>query len=128
MKQTTNSILMIRPVAFRMNEQTAVNNYYQKVLDGLLPATVNAKAQQEFDAFVEKLTAVGVDVTVAKQNPLPMTMFLSATGNVYLQTTYANDLIYNLKNAVKTHLLSPKVAIQDKKKIAEKVPDPKNVY
>lgn len=64
MKQTTNSILMIRPVAFRMNEQTAVNNYYQKVLDGLLPATVNAKAQQEFDAFVEKLTAVGVDVTV----------------------------------------------------------------
>ena len=64
MKQTTNSILMIRPVAFRMNEQTTVNNYYQKVLDGLLPATVNAKAQQEFDAFVEKLTAVGIDVTV----------------------------------------------------------------
>ena len=55
---------MIRPVAFRMNEQTAVNNYYQKVLDGLLPATVNAKAQQEFDVFVEKLRAVGVDVTV----------------------------------------------------------------
>lgn len=64
MNQTTNSILMIRPVAFRMNEQTAVNNYYQKVLDGLLPATVNAKAQQEFDAFVEKLTAVGVNVIV----------------------------------------------------------------
>jgi hypothetical protein len=64
MTQTTNSILMIRPVAFRMNEQTAVNNYYQKVLNGLLPATVNAKAQQEFDVFVEKLRAVGVDVTV----------------------------------------------------------------
>jgi hypothetical protein len=47
-----------------MNEQTAVNNYYQKVLDGLLPATVNAKAQQEFDAFVEKLRTVGVDVNV----------------------------------------------------------------
>jgi hypothetical protein len=66
MKQTTNSILMIRPVAFRMNEQTAVNNYYQKVLDGLLPATVNAKAQQEFDVFVEKLRAVGVDVNVVE--------------------------------------------------------------
>ena len=64
MNQTTSSILMIRPVAFRMNEQTAVNNYYQKVLDNLLPATVNAKAQQEFDAFVTKLHAVGVDVTV----------------------------------------------------------------
>ncbi|RZJ34882.1 MAG: amidinotransferase [Flavobacterium sp.] len=64
MKQTTDSILMIRPVAFRMNEQTAVNNYYQKVLSDLLPSTVNARAQQEFDAFVEKLRGVGVDVTV----------------------------------------------------------------
>ena len=73
MKQTTNSILMIRPVAFRMNEQTAVNNYYQKVLDGLLPATVNAKAQQEFDAFVEKLSAVGVDVTVVDDTLNPDT-------------------------------------------------------
>jgi hypothetical protein len=64
MNQTTNSILMIRPVAFRMNEQTAVNNYYQKVLDDLLPATVNVKAQQEFDAFVTKLRAVGIQVVV----------------------------------------------------------------
>ena len=73
MKQTTNSILMIRPVAFRMNEQTAVNNYYQKVLDGLLPATVNAKAQQEFDTFVEKLRAVGVDVTIVEDILEPST-------------------------------------------------------
>lgn len=64
MKQITDTILMIRPVAFRMNEQTAVNNYYQKVMDSLLPETVNAKAQQEFDAFVEKLKAVGVNVVV----------------------------------------------------------------
>lgn len=73
MKQTTNSILMIRPVAFRMNEQTAVNNYYQKVLDNLLPATVNAKAQQEFDAFVEKLRSVGVHVIVVDDTLNPDT-------------------------------------------------------
>ena len=73
MKQTTNSIVMIRPVAFRMNEQTAVNNYYQKVIDGLLPATVNAKAQQEFDTFVEKLRAVGIDVTVIDDTMEPST-------------------------------------------------------
>lgn len=64
MNQTTNSVLMIRPVAFRMNEQTTVNNYYQKVLDNLLPATVNAKAQEEFDVFVKKLQAIGVNVIV----------------------------------------------------------------
>ena len=73
MNQTTNSILMIRPVAFRMNEQTAVNNYYQKVIDGLLPATVNAKAQQEFDAFVAKLEAVGVEVIVVQDTLNPDT-------------------------------------------------------
>lgn len=55
---------MIRPVAFRMNEQTTVNNYYQKVIDGLSPETVNSKAQEEFDTFVNKLQMVGVDVTV----------------------------------------------------------------
>lgn len=73
MNQTTNSILMIRPVAFRMNEQTAVNNYYQKVLDNLLPATVNAKAQEEFDAFVKKLQAVGVNVVVVDDTLNPDT-------------------------------------------------------
>lgn len=73
MKQTTNSILMIRPVAFRMNEQTAVNNYYQKVLDGLSSETVNAKAQEEFDAFVNKLRIVGVDVIVVEDTKMPDT-------------------------------------------------------
>jgi hypothetical protein len=73
MKQTTNAILMIRPVAFRMNEQTAVNNYYQKVLDGLSPETVNAKAQAEFDAFVNKLRKVGVNVVVVEDTLEPNT-------------------------------------------------------
>jgi len=73
MNQTTNSILMIRPVAFRMNEQTVVNNYCQKVLDNLLPATVNAKAQEEFDAFVKKIQAVGVNVIVVDDTLNPDT-------------------------------------------------------
>lgn len=73
MRQITDTILMIRPVAFRMNEQTAVNNYYQKVMDSLLPETVNAKAQQEFDAFVEKLRAVGVNVVVVDDTLNPDT-------------------------------------------------------
>ena len=71
--QTTNSILMIRPVAFRMNEQTAVNNYYQKVLDGLSPETVNKKAQEEFDNFVNKIRLVGVNVIVVDDTLNPDT-------------------------------------------------------
>lgn len=64
---------MIRPVAFRMNEQTAVNNYYQKVLDGLSPETVNAGAQKEFDTFVAKLRKVGVNVIVVEDTLEPNT-------------------------------------------------------
>lgn len=73
MNQTTNSVLMIRPVAFRMNEQTAVNNYYQKALEDLLPAAVNTKAQEEFDVFVKKLRTVGVNVIVVDDTSSPDT-------------------------------------------------------
>ena len=68
MQQTTNTILMIRPINFRMNEQTAVNNYYQKIIDNLLPETVNTKAKQEFDAYVEKLRGIGVNVIVVNDS------------------------------------------------------------
>jgi hypothetical protein len=64
MRQITNTILMVRPVSFRTNEQTAVNNYYQKVLDGLTPETIQFKALQEFDNYVSKLREIGVEVIV----------------------------------------------------------------
>lgn len=73
MQQTTNTIVMVRPASFRMNEQTAVNNYYQQELSGILPASINAKAQEEFDAFVEKLEAVGVTVVVVEDTKEPNT-------------------------------------------------------
>ena len=69
MSQTTNTILMVRPVAFRMNEQTAVNNYFQEDVD-LKNAQINEKAQKEFDVFVEKLRAAGVDVVVVEDDKL----------------------------------------------------------
>lgn len=68
MKQITNTIVMIRPVQFRMNEQTAVNNYYQED-GGIIANTANQKAQQEFDDFVTKLKNVGVNVIVIDDEP-----------------------------------------------------------
>ena len=62
-KQITNTVLMVRPVRFRMNEQTVVNNYFQEEMD-LKNEEINRQAQQEFDTFVEKLRAVGVKVIV----------------------------------------------------------------
>ncbi len=61
MKQITNTILMIRPVNFRMNEQTAVNNYFMEEME-LGAETINKKAQREFDAFVSVLREKGIQV------------------------------------------------------------------
>jgi len=72
-RQTTSTLLMIRPVGFRMNEQTAVNNYYQKVLDGLSPEKVNEAAIQEFDRFVGVLESKGIHVISIQDTANPDT-------------------------------------------------------
>ncbi|WP_350287192.1 arginine deiminase-related protein [uncultured Croceitalea sp.] len=61
--QITNTILMIRPVAFRMNEQTAVNNYFQEDIS-ITNNEINKKAQKEFDDFVQTLRDHGVNIIV----------------------------------------------------------------
>ena len=66
MSQITNTVLMVRPVQFRMNEQTSVNNYYQKVPENILPEVVNKMAVKEFDGMVRKLKKVGIQVIVVK--------------------------------------------------------------
>jgi len=73
MNQITNSIMMIKPVGFRYNEQTAVNNYYQKVLDNLTDDQTQEKALNEFNSFVDKLRNVGVNVVVIEDTEFPDT-------------------------------------------------------
>lgn len=63
MRQTTDKLLMIRPVAFSMNKETAFNNYFQKSLD-IKPLDINKKAQKEFDSFVNVLRNAGIEVYV----------------------------------------------------------------
>ena len=58
---------MVRPVAFRMNEQTAVNNFFQEDID-IKNAEINAKAQTEFDQFVTTLREAGVNVIVVNDD------------------------------------------------------------
>ena len=66
MSQITNTVLMIRPVQFRLNEQTSVNNYYQKDLENTRPEAVNKMAVKEFDGMVKKLKKAGIQVIVVK--------------------------------------------------------------
>jgi len=68
--QTTNHILMIRPVDFKFNEQTAGNNKFQVAST---ETNVQSLALKEFDDFVESLRKNGVDVTVVDDTLQPET-------------------------------------------------------
>ncbi len=67
--QTTDTVLMIEPVAFGYNEQTAVNNYFQVQQEG----NVQGKALREFNSFVEKLRSKGITVITIKDTISPKT-------------------------------------------------------
>lgn len=99
MKQITNTILMIRPVAFRMNEQTAVNNYFMEDVS-MKNKAVNLAAQKEFDAFVEVLRTNGIEVIVIEdtlENDTPDSIFpnnwisFHANGTVVLYPMFAEN-------------------------------------
>ena len=63
---------MIRPAAFTMNTQTAVNNYFQS-LQGDQPSSIQLKALEELDAMVAKLRAANVEVIVVQDEAEPHT-------------------------------------------------------
>ncbi len=72
-KQITNNIVMIRPVGFHLNEETAVNNYYQKNEEGVSSEEIQQEALDQFDVFVERLKSEGINVIVFNDTPEPAT-------------------------------------------------------
>ncbi len=68
-QQLTDTLLMIRPVRFGYNVETAVNNHYQQFLTALSPEEIQQRAQQEFDTFVDLLRAHEVNVITVDDTP-----------------------------------------------------------
>lgn len=68
--QTTNTVLMIEPIAFGYNAQTAENNYFQVNSES---DSTQTKALEEFNAFVEKLKSKGINVITVKDTLEPHT-------------------------------------------------------
>lgn len=68
--QTTNTVLMIEPVAFGYNAQTAENNYFQVNSES---ETTQTKALEEFNNFVSKLRDNGINVITIKDTLEPHT-------------------------------------------------------
>jgi len=70
-QQTTSTILMIRPVNFGFNEQTAGSNAFQN--RNAEQQQVQDKALKEFDGLVGVLRQNGVEVIVVDDTPQPHT-------------------------------------------------------
>ncbi|MGB0369332.1 MAG: citrulline utilization hydrolase CtlX [Flavobacteriales bacterium] len=98
--QNTSHLLMIRPVAFDMNSQTATDNHYQDQESGISSSNAQQEALKEFDDFVIRLRDIGVDVTVIEDTPEPATpdsifpnnwVSFHETGMVVLYPMYAEN-------------------------------------
>lgn len=66
--QTANTVLMVEPIAFGYNSQTAENNYFQVEQK---EADIQEKALQEFNNFVGKLRDKGIKVITVKDTLEP---------------------------------------------------------
>ena len=69
--QTTDKVLMIRPVRFSYNSQTAVNNAFQE--SGIPEELSQRQALKEFDAYVDMLRNEGIEVMVVEDTATPHT-------------------------------------------------------
>jgi hypothetical protein len=98
-QQTTSTLLMIEPVAFGFNYQTADNNYFQQEANSPASA-VQEKALQEFRQMVALLQDKGLDLIVVRDTPEPHTpdsifpnnwISFHEDGNVVLYPMFAEN-------------------------------------
>jgi len=98
--QNTSTILMIRPVAFKYNTETAINNYYQTPPNKVKNDFIQENALIEFNSCVETLKDVGIDVIVVEDTldpPTPDSIFpnnwisFHSDGRIVLYPMFANN-------------------------------------
>jgi len=70
-RQTTDSLLMIRPANCGFNPQTAESNSFQKQIENLSAEAIQARAVKEFDNLVELLRHSGISIIVVEDTPAP---------------------------------------------------------
>ena len=97
--QITRQLMMIRPVAFSKNKETAINNYFQGNTE-LTAVEVQKKTLKEFDDFVQKLREAAIEVHVfedTQDSLTPDSIFpnnwvsFHQNGSVILYPMFANN-------------------------------------
>lgn len=135
MSQSTSHILMIRPVNFGFNEETAESNAFQQH-DKTDKSSVQEKALTEFNNFVTVLKSNGVDVITVDDTPEPYTpdsifpnnwVSFHANGDIFLYPMQAEnrrlerreDIINGLEDQFKVHHIVDLSRFEDEGKFLE---------
>ncbi|SFI15673.1 citrulline utilization hydrolase CtlX [Halpernia frigidisoli] len=104
--QTTDTVLMIEPVNFGFNAETAENNYFQTNTEN---GNTQEKALKEFNAFVAKLRDKKINVITVKDSSdtyTPDSIFpnnwvsFDAAGNTFLYPMFAENRRLERRNEV----------------------------
>lgn len=104
--QHSSHLLMIEPVQFNFNAETAVNNSFQV---NLKDQFAQEKAEKEFHEFINKLRKNGIDVTVVKDSAEPHTpdsifpnnwISFHANGSICLYPMFAQNRRLERKQSV----------------------------
>ena len=131
MKQITKNILMIEPVSFNYNAETALNNYFQKSVTNFSKSQIQKKALEEFNNFVKLLRSKYVNVHIIKDTIHPLTpdsifpnnwISFHSNGEVLLYPMFANnrrlerrrDIIKKLQNEYLVSEVKSLVHYEDK--------------
>jgi Uncharacterized protein conserved in bacteria containing a pentein-type domain len=106
--QTTNTILMVEPINFGFNHQTAVNNFFQQQIN-VHNEDIQELALAEFTNMVQQLRANGINVLVVKDTEQPHTpdsifpnnwISFHEGGQVVLYPMFAPNRRYERRNDV----------------------------
>jgi hypothetical protein len=117
MMQNTTHLLMIQPVNFGFNTETAVNNTFQKNIGGDL----QQKALQEFTDFVHLLRKNKIEVTVVEDSIHPSTpdsifpnnwISFHADGRIFLYPMFAVNRRLERKTVV-LHAVEQKFSVNE---------------
>jgi len=108
LSQTTHNILMIEPVAFGFNDQTAQNNYFQQQSTDSA-SEIQRKALAEFKGMVGQLRLKDIHVFVVKDTPVPLSpdsvfpnnwISFFEGGQAVLYPMYAKNRRYERRNDI----------------------------
>lgn len=119
MNYIANKILMVRPVSFGYNPQTAESNAFQVEVD-LSEEEIQSNALKEFNSMVENLENFGIKVLVADDTKEPYTPDSVFPNNWFSTHLDGTLCFYPMEAIARRSERNPKIIEQIKKEVSPK--------